>query len=546
MDPVRQCPFLSGWWQAIAPSLLICLTSHALASDDFGGPFTMLWLKLWLKLLFAGTPLLGLLAASCLAQIQPSETTLTKITPSKTTPSKTTILPQVGVPQVGVPQVGVPLAAAETIATSETIVAPQSEADPLPPAEAVPPSDGDSTLSPSLAPTPDPTPEPAPDLNPELSVPQPSPPEMEPGEAEAAPALVAAAQQYPTFNNQQLDEQIPRYLNYLKENGPPYILIVGSSRARQGLDPIALQRSLARRGYGSIQIFSFTVNGATAQVVELKLRRILTPDQLPKLIVWADGVRALNSGRPDRTQARILESPGYRLLVAGQRPCLSSQGRLVRQANCPTTIATKAEATTTVPLLNWESILPNQAAASASPASNRRWCRQLRGPCPPAPASPGAGAADGSIDLNTARALGFHPVVTQFNPATYFQSFPRIAGQYDGDYQNFSISGVQAKALQNVINFVQSRGIPLVFVNLPMTDIYLDAVRSRRETQFRTYMQRLARQEQFAFHDFGQRWPRRYDFFMDPSHLNHTGAIAVGQQLGQEFVREGLESLRSR
>jgi hypothetical protein len=73
-------------------------------------------------------------------------------------------------------------------------------------------------------------------------------------------------------------------------------------------------------GYEDISIFNFGVNGATAQVVDLIIRQVLEPDQLPRLILWADGARAFNSGREDVTFNAITVSPGYRDLLANVEP----------------------------------------------------------------------------------------------------------------------------------------------------------------------------------------------------------------------------------
>uniref|UniRef100_A0ACD5GW23 Uncharacterized protein n=1 Tax=Desertifilum tharense IPPAS B-1220 TaxID=1781255 RepID=A0ACD5GW23_9CYAN len=54
------------------------------------------------------------------------------------------------------------------------------------------------------------------------------------------------------------------------------MLIVGSSRALRGIDPVALREALAAQGYADVSVYNFGVNGATAQVVDLIVRRILT------------------------------------------------------------------------------------------------------------------------------------------------------------------------------------------------------------------------------------------------------------------------------
>ncbi|HEY9666702.1 MAG TPA: hypothetical protein V6C91_07845, partial [Coleofasciculaceae cyanobacterium] len=125
---------------------------------------------------------------------------------------------------------------------------------------------------------------------------------------------------FASFDNPMFDEQLLLYLSYVAAVGPPDILIVGSSRALVGVDPRQLQQALAKQGKRNLKIFNFGVNGATAQLVDFQLRQLLTRNQLPRLIIWADGLRALNNGRPDRTYNSMLASVGYQRLMAGNRP----------------------------------------------------------------------------------------------------------------------------------------------------------------------------------------------------------------------------------
>lgn len=94
-------------------------------------------------------------------------------------------------------------------------------------------------------------------------------------------------------------------------------MIIGSSRALRGIDPGVLETELKARGYGKLKVYNFGVNGATLQIVDLIIRQILPPEQLPKLIILADGVRAVNSGRVDRTYETISASEGYQQISQG-------------------------------------------------------------------------------------------------------------------------------------------------------------------------------------------------------------------------------------
>ena len=74
---------------------------------------------------------------------------------------------------------------------------------------------------------------------------------------------------YPSFNSPVLNQQLERYLKYVAVVGTPDIMVVGSSRVLQGIDPVALEQALAAQGRPGLRVFNFGINGATAQVVNL-------------------------------------------------------------------------------------------------------------------------------------------------------------------------------------------------------------------------------------------------------------------------------------
>lgn len=313
---------------------------------------------------------------------------------------------------------------------------------------------------------------------------------------------------FDSFNSSFLDEQLLLFLSYVAAVGPPDVLIIGSSRAIQGIDPKQLQAELAARGKPNLKIFNFGVNGATARVVDLILRELLAPEQLPQLIIWADGVRAINSGRSDRTYSGIVASAGYRGLKAGNRPSLP------------------------------EVELP------ANPD-----CEQLQGTSLSRllePFNPWHAEIARAADLAEIDANGFLPMSNRFNPVTYYQQFPRVAGRYDGDYQNFNLWGEQTVALKGLAAYTRSQQVPLVFVNLPLTQDYLDAVRSRSEQQFRAMMQQQASEQGFIFVDLTLNSALQDNsYFADPSHLNRFGAIAVSRQLAVQPQIPWPDAVRS-
>lgn len=336
---------------------------------------------------------------------------------------------------------------------------------------------------------------------------------------------------FPSFGSPLLDHQLMLYLSYLAAIGPPDVMVVGSSRALQGVDPRYLQAALAKQGYVGIKVFNFGINGATAQVVNFLLQRLLTAEQLPKIVVWADNARALNSGRSDRTYRAILDSEGYRALSTGRRPSLkpgiaktkstfprpdlqhpiqATDGR-VQPVSAPPPAKFEVNPALDLPLV--ATIDPSDLMANF----------MLLGANSPQNATTSALT---NIDAN-----GFLAISDQFNPAFYYQQYPRVAGRYDQDYQPFSLAGPQANAFNALVQFTQQQQIPLVFVSLPLTQTYLDRDRLRHENQLQQFMQRRADGNRFVFVNLTARsqWQDRY--FADPSHLNRYGAAVVAQQI---------------
>ncbi|MDJ0557480.1 MAG: hypothetical protein QNJ68_24130 [Microcoleaceae cyanobacterium MO_207.B10] len=367
-----------------------------------------------------------------------------------------------------------------------------------------------------------------------------------------------------SFNSDVLDTQLELYLSYIATVGLPDVLIVGSSRALYGVDPQQLQQYLMAKGYPRLNIFNFGINGATAQVVDFQLRQLLSSSQLPKLIIWADGVRAFNSGRVDRTYSSIVASEGKRLLLSGVRPQLpqtqSNFASTCYQFPQPYNVF---EPTPHSPFqisvgeameVSYEvgdiSVKNSYNLVYSDYSKTAQYSFELRDgeekivfpyspltpnthPPNPSKYSTQLAQAVAIADVAAINANGFLAVEGRFNPSYYYQRRPYVAGLYDGDYASFYLGGTQATALNSVVNFTKSRNIPLIFVNLPLSDSYLDSVRWSAEEEFHNWMQRRARENGFMFLNFNLYQPQlaKNEYFFDPSHLNLYGASAVSRYL---------------
>ena len=375
---------------------------------------------------------------------------------------------------------------------------------------------------------------------------------------------LTATLDYPSFNSRQFDRQLAVYKSYLEIFGTPDVLIIGSSRALRGIDPVALEKALAKQGYSGVQIFNFGINGATAQVVDLLVQHVLPQDKLPKLLLFADGARAFNSARTDITYNGMITSEAYRTLSAGKPPIASTtiaqtptvkqqpngtpasvteeaapstanryqqvNEALTKQLGGLSAVYTQRDRLKTRLREQWISLLPSALSSGVLASSDS--LINSSSPAAAASSAPSLSAdGQGMIDID-----GFLPLPIRFNPVTYYQKYARVSGDYDSDYESFTLEGVQTDAMIAIAQYAQSQKLPLVFVNLPLTQEYLDPSRKRHEEAFQQHMLSLAPEFGFIYRDLSSALATQPDYFSDPSHLNRYGAYAVSQRLAQDVM----------
>ncbi|MCY7320508.1 MAG: DUF1574 domain-containing protein [Phormidesmis sp. CAN_BIN36] len=350
----------------------------------------------------------------------------------------------------------------------------------------------------------------------------------------------AARSPYPTFNTRQLDEKLVLYRQYIEKSGAPDVVVVGSSRAMRGIDPTALQQALAAQGYPGLKIFNFGVNGATAQVVDLIVRRLLPAEKMPKLIIWADGSRAINSGRVDVTYNAIAVSQGFKKIPVDSSSAIAFP--VPTDSSLTTSLGT-ISSTNSVVADSYQTVNTwlNQSLATLSTAYDQRESLRTLFQHEVAAGLKSHSSSEQGTELTIAQdgqglidVNGFLPISNRFNPATYYQKYSRVAGNSDGDYADFQLEGGQSAAIASLVTFTQSQKIPLVFINLPLSGEYLDSVRRGHEQAFQEYMLRTSAELGFTYRNLTEEWKTEHDFFSDPSHLNRYGAFAVANHIAKD------------
>jgi hypothetical protein len=353
-----------------------------------------------------------------------------------------------------------------------------------------------------------------------------------------------AVTNYPSFKSDQLDEQLVRYQKYIQTHKRlPDIMIVGSSRALRGIEPRVLEQALAAQGYPGLLIYNFGVNGATVQVVDLIVRQILPVEQLPKLILFADGARAVNSGRVDVTYNAIATSEGYKQLTQG-----TFHIKNTAKSFAPTPLSSVTELMQNIngSGVALEEFLHQKLLAVSATYRNRDRLKALLYSSLVSRSTIGRSSnqthqiVEGKLMDNATKSKfdsnGFLPINLRFDPTTYYEKYSQVPGDYDADYQSFKLVGKQTDALKNLWEYTKANNINLVFVNMPLTKDYLDPIRKNYEEEFRQKMQDFAATTGLNFQDMVMLWPEARENFSDPSHLNQYGAVEVSKYLAKDAM----------
>jgi hypothetical protein len=336
--------------------------------------------------------------------------------------------------------------------------------------------------------------------------------------------LVTEAPPLPDYNNEHLNQKLELLQWHITANRrPPEVMVFGSSRALRGIDPTTLERSLQEKDpvYRDVQVFNMGVNGATAQVMNLQLTRIMSPEQLPKMIIVADGARAFNSSRPDLTYQDIASSEGYLKLLTAVSDRFDFEGDDVNEVK---------QNLKHSPYLRGavNAILQSYAQRNQLREALVQEYNQL---------VPMLNNTNRLIDQSAPSKLeemddhGFIGVDVVFDPRTYFDSYTRVSGKYDSDYRDMDLYGEQIDSFYALTNFCRRNNIYLVVINMPLHDTYLDQARSAYEEQFNDRMGELAKRWDFTYIDLSKQWRYQPEYFSDPSHLNIHGAVALSRQL---------------
>ena len=132
---------------------------------------------------------------------------------------------------------------------------------------------------------------------------------------------------------------------------------------------------------------------------------------------------------------------------------------------------------------------------------------------------------------------GTGPVAGKIEPYELTESGKRRIKE--GELEDFRLQGPDLEELEGLVEDLQSQGVGVVLLNMPVTDDYIALHPNglRDYTRYLGELTDLARRRDIRFLDFG-REVSSLDLFRDPTHLNPTGAARFSRVVA-EAMAEG-------
>jgi len=311
------------------------------------------------------------------------------------------------------------------------------------------------------------------------------------------------------------------------QQGVGDVVIVGSSRARRGVLAPLLREALEKRGLPS-SVKNFSLNAAQAEELELVVRQLVEAQPRPKLLVWAITARELEEReRRPSSYVRYLARPTH--WVSARR-----EGRAGVDGYLPEAIR-------------------NEAARWSYVARSRFAVRHLLS---------GRGTEDDEDQVVESLAGAFVPTSAAPTPmqgampssalsskrnASRKVSSARIK-KYLGDAytQRNWPHNYQAEHLESAVREARRLGVPVLLVEIPVSDQLEKQMPRGTQKKFRRYLAEVGRRHQVPFvpvQDLAASFEPRD--FLEYSHLNYRGSVKYTEALAP-LVIQGLEAQAKR
>ncbi|WP_164472825.1 hypothetical protein [Cohnella candidum] len=109
----------------------------------------------------------------------------------------------------------------------------------------------------------------------------------------------------------------------------------------------------------------------------------------------------------------------------------------------------------------------------------------------------------------------------------------------DGWFQNYDLNGLQTESLESLLKELHSKGIKIVILQIPRSDLFEAVIKKKYAKQQQAYfneIQYLATEYDAEFHVMSNQGLTLKEYFRDTNHLRPKGAKVVSQRIAEQWL----------
>jgi|GEM_PF-2675756 len=287
------------------------------------------------------------------------------------------------------------------------------------------------------------------------------------------------------------------------------VVVMGSSRAELGVNPLVVEKELSRQAEGSLTCFNLSQSAGQIRTDHVIFREVLRGQSTPDVVVLCTEARGFNSmSRRTSEYVKHYAQP-WDILVEirdiAAAGCLSdAASSFIRSISCVVQYLTQSPRTQKSKnhVLFWELSKGHGDPFRMNEGDQSK----------PAP-TPGSRRWKAKFEKR--------------------KSFVR-----DNLLNDFEIGRASRRAFEKIIEISRERKIELVVVNMPLTTDYMSLFEPGEYSQYMSYITKTCDREKIPFFDYNAYEQHLPDsLFYDPDHLGPKGSILFSRRIARDALK---------
>ncbi len=118
------------------------------------------------------------------------------------------------------------------------------------------------------------------------------------------------------------------------------------------------------------------------------------------------------------------------------------------------------------------------------------------------------------------------------------KAMARMARKIHNHFQSYEVgTGEMNRAMLDILDWSQERGVKVALVDMPLHRIYAERIPFQARRAYRSYIDRLAQEHHLPIlHSDNPSWLDNRNRFVDPDHLNQTGAYILSNAVCRSLL----------